>query len=87
MDPNSENLGSSDLALLRNNYASYIPGLKEKGYRYPNDQFTDGYYNYVDLSIYHPKYGGKYDDHVPIDLAHFYCTISKVETDLEKCYF
>jgi len=33
--------------------------------------------NYVDLSIYHPKYNGKYDNHVPIDLPMFYCTMSQ----------
>jgi len=77
VDPNSGNLTTQQLELLSNNYASFLPGLGAKGYRYPDDRFTDGYYNYVDLSIYHPKYGGKYDDHPPIDLPHFYCTISK----------
>ena len=55
-----------------------IPGVDEDGYRYPDDQFSYGFHNYVDLTIYHPKYGGRYDNHVPIDLAHYYCTISKV---------
>jgi len=33
--------------------------------------------NYLDLTIYHPKYKGKYDDHVAIDLPHYYCTMSQ----------
>lgn len=34
------------------------------------------YVDFIDLSIYHPKYGGKYEDHVPIDLRHYFCTLS-----------
>ena len=51
------------------------------GYKYPYQKETDGFHDYVDLTIYHPKYGGKYDQHDPIDLAHFYCTISSVIID------
>ena len=47
------------------------------GYRFPSDEFEAGYRNFVDLTIYHPKYNGKYDDHVPIDLSYLYCTMSQ----------
>lgn len=30
-----------------------------------------------DLPVSHPKYQGKYEDHVPIDLPLWYCTMSK----------
>jgi len=32
--------------------------------------------NFIDLPLNHPKYKGKYADHVPVDLPHFYCTMS-----------
>jgi len=35
-----------------------------------------GYLNWLDLSIYHPKFGGKYDDHAAIDLPWYYCGLS-----------
>jgi len=35
-----------------------------------------GYLNWLDLSIYHPKFGGKYEDHPAIDLAWYYCQLS-----------
>ncbi len=37
---------------------------------------ADGHQTFVDLPIFHPKYGGKYDEHPPIDLAGYYCTMS-----------
>ncbi len=37
---------------------------------------ADGHKTFVDLPIFHPKYGGKYDNHPPIDLASYYCTMS-----------
>ena len=39
--------------------------------------YISGYLNFIDLSIYHPKYKGKYNTHVPIDLPHFYCTMTQ----------
>ena len=33
--------------------------------------------NFIDLTIYHAKYDGKYEDHVPIDLPSYYCTMSQ----------
>jgi len=31
---------------------------------------------FLDVPIFHPFFGGKYDNHVPIDLAAWYCTMS-----------
>ena len=76
-DPNDPNLPWSDFEVIKNNYASYMPADNTL-YKYPDDETWNGYFQYLDLSIYHPKYEGKYDNHVPIDLPHFYVTISQV---------
>ena len=77
LDPNSI-LSEEDLKMINDNYASMDPSVDEKGYYYPDQKLNDdGQQNYVDLTIYHPKYGGKYDDHVPIDMAAYYCTMSQ----------
>ena len=68
---------------IYNNYAAIIPEEGFSGYKYPDQKLSDGsdgiegHQNYIDLSIYHPKYGGKYNDHAPIDLPLFYCTLSQ----------
>jgi len=69
-----------NLESISSNYASYLPEESWGGYKYP-DQNIDSTYglNWVDLPINHPKYNGKYDDHVPIDLSHWYCTMSGPE--------
>ena len=77
VDPNSDSLTEEQMRIIRENYASFIPEEGFGAYKLPEDQFIDGYHNYIDLTIYHPKYDGKYDDHEPIDLAHFYCTMSQ----------
>ena len=45
--------------------------------RYPDQRIENGVLNYIDLTIYHPKYAQKYADHVAIDLPHFACTMSQ----------
>ena len=35
------------------------------------------YLNFIDITIYHPKYCGKYNNHAAIDLPHFYCTMTQ----------
>jgi len=73
-----DKLSAEDKTLITDNYASMDPKVGEEGYYYPDQKLTDdGQQNYVDLTIYHPKYGGKYDDHVPIDMAAYYCTFSQ----------
>lgn len=71
---------ASVLETLRNDYASFLPEEGWKGYKYPDQRLAeDGRLNYVDLPVSHPKYGGRYDNHEPIDLAQFYCTMSEAE--------
>ena len=74
----------TQLAILKNEYGAYHNdivfggGLNTGGYRYPSDKVdtTDNTLTFIDLPINHPKYEGKYDSHVPIDLASYYCTMS-----------
>jgi len=64
------------LEILENSYAAFIPDVGIKGYKYPENKVNDdGYFNYIDLTIYHPLYNNKYDDHVPLDLPHWICTL------------
>ena len=68
---------AQNLAIIENDYASYLPEESWDGYKHPHQRLTeDGHLNFIDLPIHHPKYKGKYDDHVAIDLPHFYCTMS-----------
>jgi hypothetical protein len=46
------------------------------GYRYSQDADGDGQAAFVDVPIYHPYFDSKYEDHVPIDLPHWFCTMS-----------
>ena len=75
LDPNDPSLSPSNLEIINHHYTSYSPTDKTL-YKYPNDTVKNGYLQYMDLSIYHPKYEGKYNDHEPIDLAHLYCILS-----------
>ncbi|HLS42059.1 MAG TPA: hypothetical protein VK026_02185 [Paenalcaligenes sp.] len=61
---------------VANDYAPFIEG-GESIYRFPDERVTEsGHLAYIDLPITHPKYEGKYDDHEPIDLANYFCTMS-----------
>ncbi len=64
-------------AAINNDYSHFIPEESFGGYK---DPFTPvnaaGNLNFVDLPLTHVKYGGKYNDHAPIDLPHWYCTMS-----------
>lgn len=67
-------------AAVKNDYASYLPDDGFAGYRYPDEQIsTDGRLNFIDIPISHAKFAGKYNDHEPIDLANYYCTMSEAE--------
>lgn len=67
----------SNLSVIETDYASYLPEESWDGYKHPHEQVAeDGQLNFIDLPINHPKYKGKYNDHVAIDLPHFYCTMS-----------
>jgi len=84
LNPNSQSTVSKNsyTNTIKHNYAAYIPEEGWTGYKYPDQAISDGsdgvkgHQNFIDLSIYHPKYGGKYNDHVPIDLPFFYCTMT-----------
>ena len=68
---------AQNLATINDEYASYLPEESWDGYKHPHQKLTDdGHLNFIDLPLHHPKYKGKYDDHVAIDLPHFYCTMS-----------
>jgi len=73
--PEGSDISSQDnLDTISSNYASYLPEESWGGYKYPDQQVDSEHgLNWVDLPINHPKYNGKYDDHVPIDLSHWYC--------------
>lgn len=70
----------ANVEAVKTDYAPYLPGESWSGYKYPDEQFgEDGRLNYVDLPITHPKYGGKYAEHPPVDLANFFCTMSEAD--------
>jgi hypothetical protein len=62
------------LEILRVNYSN-IDSNKEFDYAFGEETSEEGYLNWIDLPIYHAKFGGKYEDHVPIDLPLFYCQV------------
>ena len=67
----------SNLTTIENDYASYLPKESWGGYKHPHQRLTEnGYLNFIDIPLNHPKYDGKYANHVAIDLPHFYCTMS-----------
>ena len=66
-----------NLATIVNQYSNYMPEESWGGYKHPHQRIAeDGNLNFIDLPLNHPKYKGKYDKHVAIDLPHFYCTMS-----------
>lgn len=70
----------ANLAVLESDYSNYIPEESFGGYKSPQTPLNEaGRMNFVDLSITHAKYDGKYANHVPIDLPHWYCTMSGPE--------
>ncbi|MFK7815635.1 MAG: hypothetical protein AB8B92_04805 [Gammaproteobacteria bacterium] len=76
--PENANLFAEEhLATIANQYSSYTPEESWDGYKHPHQKIAeDGNLNFIDLPLNHPKYKGKYEDHVAIDLPHFYCTMS-----------
>lgn len=65
------------LTAIEENYSHYLPSESWSGYKLPKDKVDEsGYLQYIDLPIYHPKYENKYTNHTPIDLPHWYCTMS-----------
>ena len=80
LDFRNYNFSEEETFIFENSYSNFISTASWAGYKYPNDPISkQGYKNFVDLSIYHPKYRQKYENHVPIDLPQFYCTMSQGE--------
>ncbi len=77
LPPDADLFNKKNFATINNNYAAYLPKESWSGYKHPHQKIADdGNLNFIDLPLNHPKYKGKYADHVPIDLPHFYCTMS-----------
>lgn len=73
------------LAAIESDYSHFMPEESWDGYKYPDQVLSEnGNLNYIDLPITHPKYKGKYDDHVVVDLASFNCTMSGPEYPYSK---
>ena len=62
------------LNILERNYKSIDPKHKFD-YAFGDEVSDEGWLNWIDLPIYHVKFGYKYDDHVPIDLSSYYCRV------------
>ena len=84
--PEDANLFATDtVKIIENNYSHFIPEESWDGYKYPDQKLNEnGNLNYIDLPISHPKYKGKYNGHVPIDLASYNCTMSGPEYPYSK---
>lgn len=77
-DPNNSAL--FDEASEWDNYSPIDAADSWNGYFDAVDPVNaDGNQTYVDIPVSHPKYAGKYDSHVPIDLPGWYCTMSGPE--------
>lgn len=64
---------------IENDYTHIDPAASWSVYRADGNVDEGGTAAYVDLPIFHQKYEGAYDTHVPIDLAAYYCTMSGPE--------
>ena len=71
VDPNGD-LTRRQTETINDDYTHFMPD-DASIYKYPDERLNSGRQQFLDLTIYHPKYGGKYNKHVPIDLPYFYC--------------
>jgi len=62
------------LDILKSSYMN-IDSNHEFDYAFGKES-EGGFWNWIDLPIYHPMFEGKYEDHVPIDLPVYYCQTS-----------
>ena len=62
------------LGILKKYYKNIDP-KHEFDYAFGEEFSDEGWLNWIDLTIYHPQFDEKYDDHVPIDLPLFYCQV------------
>ena len=67
------------LDILVHNYKAIDGNVrKEFEYTFGKEVYEPGgkeWLNWIDLPIYHAKFGGKYKDHDPIDLPLYYCQV------------
>jgi len=67
----------ANLAVIERDYSHFLADEGFDGYKSQFDPVNSaGMRNFVDLPITHPKYQGKYANHPPLDLPHWYCTMS-----------
>lgn len=77
LDKHADIFADDNQQRIEANYSHYLPGESWSGYKYPDQKYTEhGTLNFVDLPINHPVFDEKYDDHEPIDLSNWYCTMS-----------
>lgn len=77
IDKDADIFAPENRAEIEANYNHYLPDESWSGYKYPDQKFNEeGKLNFVDLPINHPIFDEQYDEHEPIDLANWYCTMS-----------
>jgi hypothetical protein len=76
--PRNADLSDPDnFSVIKSDYSHFLPQEGFDGYKDPFQPVNaEGRRNFIDLPITHRKYRGRYDRHVPIDLPHWYCTMS-----------
>jgi hypothetical protein len=75
--PGADLSDPANLSIIRSDYGHFLPEEGFDGYKDPFEPVNaEGRSSFIDLPITHPKYGGKYRNHVAIDLPHWYCTMS-----------
>ena len=89
LDGDDEQLNS----ILVNHY-THQDGSENRDHKHSfgEEISEDGILNWLDLTIYHPKFGGKYKDHPVMDLPWYYCQvmillIQGVSNVLQLCTF
>jgi len=77
LPPGADLADPANAAVIRSDYSHFLPQEGFDGYKDPFQPVnSEGRLNFIDLPITHAKYRGRYDRHVPIDLPHWYCTMS-----------
>ena len=77
LDPDADVLAEKHIKQIEENYDYHLPDESWSGYKYPDQRLNeDGELNFVDLPISHAIFDDQYDNHEPIDLANWYCTMS-----------
>lgn len=69
---------------IGDNYTHFDESASSEGFKSfagtnPEPVNASGHVTFIDLPIFHEFFRGKYDDHRPIDLAGYYCTMSEAD--------